>query len=134
MYIYYYIGEKAGYLGSSYFIGNLVGSLLWGWVSDKVGRRPVLLTGVIAILLTELLFGFSQNFTWAIIARLLWGILNGNIGVAKTYISEVNHLMSATGIIPGTVARIMHFKQKVTQLPHQQGLHAACFMLDIIFQ
>lgn len=83
------VGHKAGYLASSYFSGNLLGSFMWGWISDSVGRRPVLLFGVAATISCELLFGFSQNFTWAIIARLFWGLLNGNIGVAKTYISEV---------------------------------------------
>ena len=45
--------------------------------------------GMLGTLATELLFGFSQNFAWAIAARFLWGFLNGNLGVAKTYISEV---------------------------------------------
>ena len=45
--------------------------------------------GMLGTLATELLFGFSQNFAWAIAARFLWGLLNGNLGVAKTYISEV---------------------------------------------
>lgn len=83
------VGHKAGYLGSSYFFGNFLGSLMWGWISDRLGRRPVLLFGVAATTACELLFGFSQNFSWAIIARFMWGILNGNIGVVKTYISEV---------------------------------------------
>ena len=83
-------GKKAGYLGSAYFVGSFTGSLLWGWISDKiVGRRPVLLMGMLGTLATELLFGFSQNFAWAITARFLWSLLNGNLGVAKTYISEV---------------------------------------------
>lgn len=30
-----------------------------------------------------------MNYTWAIISRFLWGILNGNVGVAKTYLSEI---------------------------------------------
>ena len=84
------IGHKAGYLASGYFIGNFIGSFVWGWISDRVGRRPVLLFGIAATITCELLFGFSQNFSWAIIARFSWGLLNGNIGVAKTYISEVH--------------------------------------------
>ena len=83
------VGQYAGYLGSGYFIGNFIGSFWWGWVSDRLGRRPVLLLGVITTITCELLFGFSQNFVWAIMARFLWGMLNGNIGVVKTYISEV---------------------------------------------
>ena len=91
MYIFSYSGQKAGYLGSAYFVGSFTGSLLWGWISDKIGRRPVLLMGMLGTLATELLFGFSQNFAWAIAARFLWGLLNGNLGVAKTYISEVGY-------------------------------------------
>ena len=86
------IGQKAGYLGSAYYVGSFIGSLIWGWMSDKIGRRPVLLMGMPGTLGTELLFGFSQNFAWAIAARFLWGLLNGNLGVAKTYISEVQYM------------------------------------------
>ena len=86
----FHTGQKAGYLGSAYFVGSFTGSLVWGWISDKIGRRPVLLMGMLGTLATELLFGFSQNFAWAIAARFLWGLLNGNLGVAKTYISEVS--------------------------------------------
>ena len=77
-------------MGSAYFIGNFVGSFLGGWLADRLGRRPILLVGVTATIIFELFFGFSQTFAWAIIARLLWGLLNGNIGVVKTYISEVS--------------------------------------------
>ena len=82
-------GQKAGYLGGAYFLGNFIGSLLWGRISDNWGRRPVLLCGVCGVIVSELLFGFSQNFGWAVGARLMWGLLNGNLGVAKAYISEV---------------------------------------------
>ena len=85
----YILGKKAGYLGGAYFLGNFFGSLIWGIAADKLGRRTVLLMGVSAIIVCELFFGFSQNMLWALSARLMWGVLNGNIGVAKTYISEV---------------------------------------------
>ena len=84
-----YLGQKAGYLGSAYFIGNFAGSMTWGWLSDILGRRPVMLLGICGTIFSELLFGFSQNFGWAIAGRFLWGLLNGNLGVVKTYLSEV---------------------------------------------
>ena len=31
----------------------------------------------------------SPNYAWAVAARFMWGLLNGNIGVAKSYLSEV---------------------------------------------
>jgi len=84
-----YPGQKAGYLGSAFFIGSFAGSMTWGWLSDILGRRPVMLLGVCGTVFSELLFGFSQNFGWAVAGRFLWGLLNGNLGVVKTYVSEV---------------------------------------------
>ena len=48
-----------------------------------------MLLGLCGTIFSITLFGFSQNFAWAVSARLLWGLLNGNIGVVKTYLSEV---------------------------------------------
>lgn len=106
-----YTGHKAGYLAGVYFVGNFAGSLMWGWISDRIGRRPVLLFGVTSTIACELFFGFSQNFTWAIMARLLWGMLNGNIGVVKTYVSEVRtEVYSRTCHTPYTGERESGFK------------------------
>lgn len=74
----------------AYYIGNLVSNPIWGWLSDILGRRPVIILGVCGIVLSELLFGFSLNFGWAIAARFIWGVLSGNIlGTVKTYVTEV---------------------------------------------
>ena len=83
-------GYKAGILAGSYYVGSLVGNPIWGWVSDLLGRRPVVLLGVCGTVLSELLFGFSINFIWAVVVRFLWGVLNGYLfGAAKTYVTEV---------------------------------------------
>ena len=84
-------GSKAGILAGSYHVGSLVGNPIWGWVSDLLGRRPVLLLGVCGTVLSELLFGFSLNFIWAVVARFLWGVLNGYLfGATKAYVTEVS--------------------------------------------
>ena len=47
--------------------------------------------------------GCSQNFSWALSTRFLWGMLNGNLGVAKTFISEVrnstHHVLRALSFV-----------------------------------
>ena len=48
-----------------------------------------MLAGTLGTLLSVLMFGFSSNYEMAVLARFLWGLLNGNIGVAKSYIGEV---------------------------------------------
>ena len=51
-------GQQAGFLGSAFFAGSFFGSLLWGWISDIWGRRPVMLVGILGTIFSELLFGF----------------------------------------------------------------------------
>eukprot|EP01034_Spumella_vulgaris_P024616 gene24616-30984_t len=76
-------------MGSAFSVGGLLGNVIWGTFSDRFGRRPALLAGLFGTALSSLCFGFSPNFWFAVAARFMWGILNGNIGVAKTYLAEV---------------------------------------------
>ena len=92
-------GKKAGYIGSAYFLGNFLGSLFWGWASDFTGRRPVMLLGLCGPIIFELMFGLSQNFGWAVATRFMWGMLNGNVGIGKTYIAEVRCMLQCRTLV-----------------------------------
>lgn len=83
------LGNRTGYLGSAFSVGSLLGNFMWGIASDKWGRRPALLCGLAGTVLSSALFGFSSTFALAIASRFLWGLLNGNIGVSKTYMAEI---------------------------------------------
>lgn len=83
------LGFLTGFLAASYNVGQLIGSLFWGWLADKIGRRPCMIAGIVGSLIASLVFMFSTSYEQAIIARLLWGLLNANIGICKTYLSEV---------------------------------------------
>ena len=52
-------------------------------------HRPAMLLSIIGTIISFTLFGFSENFVWAVCARLLWGLLDGVICISKTYLSEV---------------------------------------------
>ena len=69
-----------GLLGSAYSFGSILGNFIWSYVSDAYGRRVALLAGLFFTTLSVLCFGFAPTFTFAIIARFSWGLLNGNIG------------------------------------------------------
>lgn len=46
---------------------------MWGKISDRYGRRPVLLTGLIGNSISSCLFGLSKNLWWAVASRALCG-------------------------------------------------------------
>lgn len=72
-----------------FFIAQFSTAIVWGKISDRYGRRPVLLTGLIGNSISTCLFGLSKNLWWAIGARALCGIMNGNSGVARSTVSEI---------------------------------------------
>ena len=83
-------GTYTGWLTSSFHIAQFLSSFVIGALSDNIGRRPMLLFGTFGIALTNILFGFSFNFYYAIAMRFINGLINGNIGVVKTYMGEVS--------------------------------------------
>lgn len=83
------LGYFAGLIASSYYLSQLFSSFFWGYLSDIVGRRPILLIGVTLGSLSCCLFGFSKWLWWAILSRFLFGLLNGNLGVTKSYLTEI---------------------------------------------
>lgn len=59
------------------------------FILNYSGRKPLLVIGVAGSTLSSIFFGFSWNYASAISARALNGLLNGNIGVAKSYLGAV---------------------------------------------
>ncbi|GAA5798147.1 hypothetical protein HPULCUR_003547 [Helicostylum pulchrum] len=83
------IGSYAGWITSVFFIAQFCTAMIWGKISDRFGRRPVLLTGLIGNTVSSCLFGLSTNIWWAIGSRALCGVMNGNSGVARSAVSEI---------------------------------------------
>ncbi|XP_019646347.1 PREDICTED: probable peptide/nitrate transporter At3g43790 isoform X1 [Branchiostoma belcheri] len=83
------IGYYAGFLTSAGSTGVFLGCFMWGKLSDIVGRRPILLSSATAILVGTMLVGFSFSFLWTVGVMFFEGLLNGKLGVAKTYLYEI---------------------------------------------
>lgn len=79
----------AGLVTSAYALAEALSGSVWGRLSDKFGRKPILLCGLGGTGISMFVFGFSANLPTAIMARALGGLLNGNIGVLQTTVSEV---------------------------------------------
>lgn len=83
------VGYYGGFIISSYYLTQLVCSPIWGFLSDRFGRKPILLIGLLGTTLTCLMFGFTKWFFMALLIRGFYGFANGNIGIVKTYLREI---------------------------------------------
>ena len=78
-----------GVLGSLYAFLQFVFAPIWGSLSDRVGRRSVLLITVTGTTLSYVLWFFSGSFLLFIIARLIGGAFAGNLSVATAAVADV---------------------------------------------
>ena len=78
-----------GALGALYSLLQFLAAPVWGSISDRIGRRPVLLLSVFCLALSYLLWFFSGSFTLLIAARFLGGIMGGNISTATAVVGDV---------------------------------------------
>ncbi|KAK9719506.1 hypothetical protein K7432_004751 [Basidiobolus ranarum] len=83
------VSSYAGLIAASFAIAQFFSGVPWGWLSDRIGRKPVILMGLIGSTVGIIMFGLSRSFTMAIISRSIAGILNGNIGVIKSLLAEI---------------------------------------------
>lgn len=78
-----------GFLGSLYSILQFFASPFWGRLSDRYGRRPVLLVTTTGTALAYLLWIFSGSFWVLMLSRLLGGIMAGNLAVATASVADL---------------------------------------------
>lgn len=79
----------AGLLVSAFALAEASTAVAWGTISDKVGRKPVVLSGLVGVALSSLIFGLTKNYWVALAARALGGLLNGNVAVMQTMVAEM---------------------------------------------
>jgi len=87
-------GFKLGLLMSSYSIAQYVAAPLLGSMSDKYGRRPVLLISKLGTIFAYLIFAFSRSYYLLLFSRLVDGFTGGNISAARAYISDITDAKS----------------------------------------
>ncbi|CAI7677431.1 unnamed protein product [Penicillium pancosmium] len=98
------IALYAGMITSSFTFAEFSAGMFWGRMSDRIGRKPVLIMGLVGTAISMVAFGFAPNLATAMIARALGGLLNGNIGVLQTTVAEIvtvkEHQPRAYSIMP----------------------------------
>ncbi|KAJ2889732.1 hypothetical protein IWW38_004533, partial [Coemansia aciculifera] len=83
------ISYYASMLFVSFSISQTMTVMYWGRISDRIGRRPVLIVGLVGTLAVSLLFGVCKTFTAALLVRVAAGVLAGNSAVMKSAMAEI---------------------------------------------
>ena len=75
------IAVYAGMVTSAFAFAEFSSGVPWGKLSDKIGRKPVLLAGLAGTALSMIMLGFAPNLPVALLARALGGLLNGYVEI-----------------------------------------------------
>ena len=79
----------SGILISAFSGAEAATAWIWGSMSDKLGRKPCILVALAGTAGSCIMFGFSQKFWIALLARIIGGCLNGNTAVMQTMVTEI---------------------------------------------
>lgn len=77
-----------GVLNAAYPVTQLIGAPILGRLSDRYGRKPVLVISQIGTLAGFLVLGFANSFAWLFVSRVIDGFSGGNIATAQAMIAD----------------------------------------------
>lgn len=82
-------GQLLGLLMGGYSLFQFLCAPLWGRLSDRIGRRPVLITSLCGIAGAYLLGALATSFSFLLFTRVLAGAFAANIATAQAYIADI---------------------------------------------
>lgn len=101
-----------GILMSTFSFCQLVSGPIWGNVSDRVGRKRVLVISQVGATVGWAMLAFAPNIAWVFAARIIEGVSGGNIGITQAYVADLvaaKDRARAFGMISATFAAAMVF-------------------------
>jgi DHA1 family tetracycline resistance protein-like MFS transporter len=81
-------GAHVGLLLSSYSFMQFLFAPLWGKISDRIGRRPIILLGLLGSAMSYFVFARAHSLAVLYISRLLAGVAGANISTTQAYIAD----------------------------------------------
>lgn len=79
----------AGWLGAGYAVAQFVFAPIIGNLSDRFGRRPVLLASILAMAVDYTLLAFAPALWWLVIGRIVAGMTGASWSAAYAYIADI---------------------------------------------
>ena len=82
-------GMMIGILLSSYSFAQFIAAPLLGQLSDKFGRKPILILSKFGTIASYILLAYAPTYWVLLVSRLIDGFTGGNIAVARAYLSDI---------------------------------------------
>jgi MFS family permease len=83
-------GLVVGLLISAFSVAQLAVAPLWGRFSDRYGRRPAILAGLVVTAAAYGLFAFAGSLAALLFSRIIQGVGGGTIGVVQAYVADAS--------------------------------------------
>jgi MFS family permease len=83
------VGLYVGTIASAFALAQFATNFFWGWLSDRIGRKPVVMLGTLLTASCFCAFGFCRTLWQAVIVQALMGLVNGYQGVISTCLGEI---------------------------------------------
>jgi len=83
-------GFTVGLLISAFSVAQLVSSPTWGKISDRFGRRPAVLVGLLVSAVAYVIFGVATTLWVLLASRVVQGVGGGTVGVLQAYVADAS--------------------------------------------
>jgi MFS family permease len=97
-----------GWVIAAFSVAQLLSSPVWGRISDRYGRRPALLAGLLAEAVAFVIFGYANAVWLLFLSRLIQGAGGGTTGVTQAYVTDT--------VTPANRARALGWLSAATNL------------------
>jgi len=81
-------GAMVGVILASYAVAQLISAPGWGRFSDRYGRRPAILVGLIVSSVAYVVFAFTDSLTLLLVSRFVQGVGGGTVGGLQAYVAD----------------------------------------------
>ena len=78
-----------GALVAAFSVAQLISAPAWGWMSDRYGRRPAILVGLLVSAFAYVIFAFADSLWLLFVSRVIQGLGGGTIGVVQAYVADI---------------------------------------------
>jgi MFS family permease len=110
-------------------------SPFWGWISDRVGRRPVLLISILGTALSLTFTGFAHSLLWLFVGRALAGFCGANISTAMAYMADITdekNRAKGMGIIGAAFGLGFIFGPAIGGILSRHGFHMPFLVAGVL--